>query len=49
MIFDLLGIRVDWLWLGVGMLLGAMLGWRGVTVVAAIGGYILGSRDKKRR
>lgn len=47
MIFDLIRIDVDWFWFGGGLLLGAILGWRGVVVVAAIAGYVLGRGDKK--
>lgn len=48
-IFDLIHIDVDWFWLGSGLLLGALLGWRSVMLVAAIGGYLLGKQDKRRK
>lgn len=49
MIFDFFAWQIDWFWFGAGLLLGAILGWRGVVVVAAIAGYVLGRGDKKGR
>lgn len=48
-LLDLIQIDVDWFWFGAGLLLGALLGWRGVVFVAAIGGYIIGRQDRRRK